>query len=390
MISRKVTKDELQRTEDLFCVAFEFKATDTPILGEDPTRFATFNDNGEMMAFLCSPTQVMLYDNGTVNTSCIGAVSTLPQYRRAGALKGAFIKSLENSYDVGDDFSCLFPFSSTYYRKFGYEYVIGKNLYTLSLLSISAYDVGGSMALNEKGSELDNIKGIYHAFASKYNCMLARESDKYFKDVISNEPSKDGKYTYVYKDKNGMAKAAFSFEKVKTDKGFDMQCNYLWYKDAEGLKSVLSFAKGFATYYNNIIFSLPQDVDMKHYIAEWALYPMNTAVVTFGMMRVINVQSVLAKSAYIGSGNVIIKITDNQIPQNNNTFELIFENGKAKSVEITTKAEDVHMPIHVLSRLICGADTADSLNMYDDVVVTNSKHLSQIFYKKASFIANSF
>lgn len=390
MISRRVTKDELQRTEELFCIAFEFKAANEPVLGSNDTRFATFNDNGDMMAFLCSPSEQMLYDGGAVKSSCIGAVSTLPQYRRGGALKGAFLKALENSYNCGDDFSCLFPFSSTYYRKFGYDYVIAKNVHTVSLKAISFYDAGGSFHLNENGSMLCEIKEVYSNFACKYNFMFAREQDKYFEKELKNNPSKDGRYTYVYKDKHGEAKSCFMFEKEKTDNGFDMKCGFLWFKDSEGLMAILSFAKSFETYYNNLVFSMPQNVDLQHYIAEWALYPMSTSSFRFGMVRVINVQSVLQKSKYIGSGVVLIEIIDNQISQNNAVFELIFKNGSAVSVNKTNKTADIKMPINVFSRFISGAENADSLLMYNDVEILNSYALNQIFYKKANFISNDF
>lgn len=390
MISRRVTKDELQRTEELFCIAFEFQATDKPVLGDNDTRFATFSDSGEMMAFLCSPSEKLLYDGNAVSASCIGAVSTLPQYRRAGALKGAFLKALENSYSCGDDFSCLFPFSSAYYRKFGYDYAIAKNVHTISLKAISPFDAGGNVYLNENGSMLCEIKEVYNAFAAKYNFMFARQQDKYFDEAIKNNPARDGRYTYVYKAKSGEAKGCFMFTKVKTETGFDMKCGYFWFKDAEGLKALLSFAKGFETYYNNLIISLPQNIDLQHYIAEWALYPMSTSSFSFGMVRVINVLNVLQKSKYIGSGSAVLEITDNQLSQNSGKFELVFQNGKAVSVDKTDKNADIKMPVNVFSRFISGSENADGLSMYDGVEIKNGSALNQIFYKKANFIANDF
>ena len=55
----------------------------------------------------------------------IGGVATLPEYRRAGVIRGIFKHILPRMYENGIAISGLYPFSHAFYRKFGYEVTSG-------------------------------------------------------------------------------------------------------------------------------------------------------------------------------------------------------------------------------------------------------------------------
>lgn len=67
-------------------------------------------------------------------------------------------------------------------------------------------------------------------------------------------------------------------------------------------------------------FSTPANPAMQYFMPEWSLGAVSWSVQSAGMVRVVNVKSVLGKARYIGSGSVCVVVQDSQIPQNNDTF----------------------------------------------------------------------
>ena len=71
------------------------------------------------------------------------------------------------------------------------------------------------------------------------------------------------------------------------------------------------------------------------------------------MVRAVNVESVLKKARYIGSGSVCVAVQDGQIPENNDSFTVTFADGRAVSVARGGEA-DVVMTAPTFSALITG------------------------------------
>ena len=69
------------------------------------------------------------FDGSPCQLGGIGGVATLPQYRRRGGIRACFREALPDMYGSGYDFSYLYPFSTAYYRKFGYENCVQKYVF---------------------------------------------------------------------------------------------------------------------------------------------------------------------------------------------------------------------------------------------------------------------
>ena len=115
-------------------------------------------------------------------------------------------------------------------------------------------------------------------------------------------------------------------------------------------------------------------------------------ILNAGMVRVINVESILKKAVYIGSGSIKLKITDSQISQNNGCFDVIFENGKAISVAKTQDAPDAEMEINIFSALISGvASFKNAVNWMEGLnVLQKDACFNQVFYPKSLMISDYF
>jgi predicted acetyltransferase len=74
---------------------------------------------------------------------------------------------------------------------------------------------------------------------------------------------------------------------------------------------------------------------MLHLLPEVSLGMADIRVASPGMVRVVNVRSVLQKAKYRGNGRIALQILDPQVPENNKTFAVTFAGGKAVSVSET-------------------------------------------------------
>ena len=149
MIVRKTALEEARRVNELFAICFEMPYTNCPADPEkdDATHWAAFDEDGEMMSTFTVSDFTVQFDGSPCKMGGIGGVATLPQYRRRGGIRACFREALPDMYGSGYDFSYLYPFSTTYYRKFGYENCVQKYGWTVDLSLLNPPKEGGSFRL---------------------------------------------------------------------------------------------------------------------------------------------------------------------------------------------------------------------------------------------------
>ena len=418
MIVRKIKPNELKRTNELFSIAFGFPDDNSKSPAEvyeetinNPSsrdniywqeRYAAFmDDNKTMMSFFVAKPYPVHFDGNHCKMTGIGGVATLPQYRKQGGVRGCFEKALADMYEDGYDFSYLYPFSTAFYRKFGYELCVEKALYKLKLSFIPQYNIDGYCELVEPYNlHLEDIKAIHKNWQEKYNMMVENEDCDYLWLTKSN-PVKEQIFTYIYKDKNHIPKGYLCFKCENIPDGRTLSCSRFVYTDIEGFKGLLNLARGFASDYMYITFSLPTDQYIAALLPEWSFGAGNYQRVIGslgGMARVIHVQNVLKKAQYKGNGKISIAISDPYIKENNQIFLVSFENGKATSVSSTSRNDssdsslaDITLHIADFSRLIIGCLETDQIAFLENVIVnTDYETLSKVFYKKPVMLTEYF
>ena len=343
-----------------------------------------------MNCFFAKPYPVH-FDGEHATMTGIGGVATLPQYRRRGGIRGCFEKALPDMYESGIEFSYLYPFSTAYYRKFGYELCCMRTQYKLKLQFLPTYPVTGTCTLLEQGVDLlSDIKSIYRTWQSKYNMMVENEDSEYLW-VSKSNPMKDQIFTYIYRSNENVPKGFMSFKYEDTLEGRNLRCNRFFYTDLEGFKGLLNLAKTFSSDHVHLIIELPTDQFILPLLPEWSMGAGSSANVLCGMVRVVHVEKVLKMAKYRGSGEIKIQIEDPQIFQNNQTFHVTFENGKATQVKTTNSSPDIILGINDFSRLIVGACETSEIPFLPNISVHVAKDtLSKVFYKKPLLITEYF
>lgn len=414
MIVRKIKETELQRTSEIFGIAFEFEV-DNEKSAEEATneviqspkgrqdiyfreRWAAFEDDDQtMMAFIVAVPYQIQFDGSLCSMSGIGGVSSLAQYRKHGAIRGCITQMLKDTYQKGDTFSYLYPFSTAYYRKFGYEICSEYVEYTIHLRSISPFSVAGRVALLERGNTLNEIKKVYNDFKKGFNLMVEREDYDYLWAKEAN-PAKSRVYTYVYYNREDEAKGFMTFTKERagnpsvTGGGyFDMVCRNFYFSDMEGFQGLLNHCLSFSAYYEHVKFKIPTSINIISYIPEWALYSFDRKLNFNGMVRAVNAKKALELAAYKGSGELVIRLHDSVISENDKTFCVKFSDGKAVSVGESSSEPDIELSIGDFSRFLIGTHSPEELNYVDAARVNCSmEKLGRVFYKKPNFIGDYF
>lgn len=396
MIIRMAKPEELDRVNEVTAMSFGFVKRDLApfkIGMRNRYRWVVMGDDDkEMMSTLIVNDYQQTFDGNSCRMGGIGGVASLPQYRRKGCIRACFNKILADMYETGFDFSYLFPFSTAYYRQFGYENCVRSYIVSLQIASLHHFRAEGEYCLMEKTNPMtEAVRTVRSRWEQEYNMMIRfREED--YDWTKSVDPAGTMEYSYVYFAADGTPKAYTTYKPEQTPEGMCLNCSRFCFADKEGFSGLMQLFKSMAANYQLVKFELPGLPGMLHLLPEVSLGMADIRVASPGMVRVVNVRSVLQKAKYRGNGRIALQILDPQVPENNKTFALTFAGGKAVSVSETEEAPDAVMDIAAFSSMIVGScDFEDGKNQFSGLTVCNENAcFDQVFYSKKLLIQEHF
>lgn len=395
MIVRKTRPEEYRRVNEIFAICFETPYSNCPIDpdNDDCIHWAAYDEDGQMMSSFTIPDYTVYFDGSSCKMAGIGGVSTLPQYRRRGGIRACFEAALPEMYADGYDFSYLYPFSTTYYRKFGYECCVQKYGWEVDLGLLNPPKIEGHFLLAEKTRPLSEAVQAVDRVWEQYFNMMVRHESKNYQRVLESDPAVKQEFTYVWFDAANNPKAYTTFKTASQNDGRNILCSRFCFADKEGFYGLMQLFKSLSADHRLVKFQTPALPSLQYLMPEWSLGAAKWQVfANGGMVRVINVQNVLEKARYIGSGKVILELRDPQISQNNGCFAVEFANGAAVSVAPTTDTPDAVLTIPTFSALIAGVwDFEEAKHTIPGLEVRkNSETLRQVFYRKPLMIVDGF
>lgn len=406
VIVRKIHSNEAKRVREFWALAFEssLDCAKTPeefiaeLIKMPKNRdhqdwqeqWAAFDDDDKTMlsTFIAHPFTVS-FDGHAVGMTGIGGVSTLPQYRRRGGIRACFEKALPEMAEAGAVFSYLYPFSTAYYRKFGYELGCDRILWRLKLEGIPRFAAQGECLLLEPGQDLtDNLMAVDSVWYSRYNMAVRPEAIDY-QWVKAANPFKDKEYTYLYLNaaKEPMGYMTFTPEASTRD----LVCKRFAFTCAEGFEGLLNLLCSLKADHAHARFYLPMDVDLSSYFPEWSFGMVERRQESFGMVRVLNVEKALSLAHMRGEGQLNIAVSDAQIASNNDIFTVAFAPNQPNHVTRTQAQPDVSMPISAFSRMLLGRCDLNAYPALTDVTLhCDAEKAARVFYRKPLYISTYF
>lgn len=412
MIARLLKPEESWRWNQVMAAAFEWdfdlekaKAEAAREKTEEELReqarnrcFGALSDDGKILyGCVNSREYTCRFDGGAYKLGGIGGVSTLPPYRHNGAIRASLSASLRDMYENGFTFSYLYPFSTQYYRKFGYEVGAEARRWVMPLADIRPKDVGGTIEQIFPGDDFSPLLEIYDACFA--DCNMSAVRDRYDAGLEKAKLMEEHRYVYVWRNEAGAPRGLMIAHKTREDGAVVMDCNHTFgaqnengflFCDMEALSALLFFVKSaFSADYDKISFTTRREIDLTSLVGE-----NNSASCSMfwnGMLRVVNVRRVLENCNCRGTGCVRIAVEDTILPENCGTWKLTFAPGQVNFVEKTEEQPDVSLTINAFSALICGARDVHSFAWIPDAVVHNAAApFAGVFYAKPCFMLDLF
>lgn len=394
MFTRKTLPEEYRRVNELFAICFEQPYQNCPIDPQNDrnTHWAAYDSTGEMMSTFTISDHTIHFDGHDCLMGGIGGVATLPEYRRQGGIRACFDAALKDMYANGYVFSYLYPFSTAYYRKFGYETCVQKLKWVVDLGLLNPPKTEGRFRLAEKHRPLTHeIQAVDRSLEQRFN-MMVRHRDEYYQWTEKVDPAAKQEFTYVCFDAQNTPHGYTTFKQVNEPDGRNLICSRFCFSDREGFAGLMRLFKSLAADHTYVKFETPVLTSLQYLLPEWSLGAVSwTLMASSGMVRVINAEQVLRKARYLGNGRCVLEIRDSQIPENSGSFAVTFADGTAVSVERTDAQADAVMEISTFSALIAGVcDWSDAKHTFPGLTVNREAQLSQVFHRKPLMICDYF
>ena len=355
------------------------KAVEENSSGHDD--WGCFTDDGRMMAHAQNERRLTMFDGHEVETGCIGAVSTFPEYREGGAVRGIFGKIFPDAYEHGEVFSYLYPFSHAFYRKFGYETCCELNIYRFPVSALAGRRFRGWARMWMPGDDYTVHAEIANRFNMRYNMTHVRTAEN-MKQRNGSDPFQSRFYTYLL----GYGEDACAFvslrDKRENDRCFIEVMDCAWI-GKEGSDAVLGFiARYTADYPGGVIFRAPGDLKLSMLMSDG--YSLAGSELANGYMaRVINVQKALSLLRKPEGAEFTIAVSDPMIPENDGVWHVCGDSAEKCSADA-----DISVSVTALAPMLLGAMPLPLAKFRDDVKVNaNRDILEKVFVEKPAYVA---
>jgi Predicted acetyltransferase involved in intracellular survival and related acetyltransferases len=361
--------------------------------------WGAFDDNNTLMARVINNKYDFYVDGTAVKAGGIGAVATLPEYRNSGAIRAIFKDLLPEAYANGEVISALYPFKHEFYRKFGYETVIGWSRYSLTPELLCRYRFDGEVVKWNPGDPVTDFMTVYNVFATQFNLAHARTEEQMEEHVHVDKPYIDRRFSYVLKA-DGEPIAYVIFKDIKNDPAAILKVEECAWTCRDGFRAVLGFLARFEADYGTIEMRLPAGIDLLRIIVTPNAYAVKETVFPNFMLRVINAKKLLETIKKPADCDFTIKITDEMISENNRTYRVLsdrvevvgerFAADDGSAADAAPKA-DIELNVRALGQLAIGALNMDEALLRTDVTVNAKEEmLRRVFIPKNIFVGEEF
>jgi len=359
--------------------------------GNHRTRTGLFRDK-QLLSTLTAHAFEVYFDGSICEMCGVGGVMSDPSAQKTGGVSKVLRHELAAMRQRGQLFSHLYPFQTSFYRKFGYTHCAFAVKWTIPAQFLPE-DPGNNRLFDGSPEMRQAVRDIYNSFTAKYNLAVNR-SDARWEGIFDRiTPYSSGAFSYVC-FRSG-APAGFLSYTVESypDAPMTATVNHLYFSDPEALRSLLSHLGRQRSYISRVTLTLPADVDISAWLKElctaYDKCNVHREILHQGASRVVDAEKVLRHARYLGAGTANIRILDRDCPWNDKTFHVEFD-GRCHCV---SEAEnwDIQLDIADFTALILGSRNLSEVPFMDSVeILGNLENLQKIFYKKPLWVGDSF
>ena len=374
------------------CTKGEEKAKANPTAGGNYcTRAGLFRD-GKLLSTLTAHAFEVNFDGNPCEFCGIGGVMSDPGARKTGGVSRVLSRELEKMHQRGQLLSHLYPFQTSFYRKFGYEhcaYAVEWTIPTQFLPQIP-YDIRWYENTPE---EQETVRKLYETFAESHNLALRRSSARWENQFRGLQPYSGKNFSYLHYGEDG-PDGFLSYQPVEHDNApLTIVVDRLYYAHPQALRKMLAFLGSQRPYADEVKLRLPLGVDISAWLTEvctaYDKRDVRRELLHLGASRVVDVEGILKLARYCGRGSADIRVVDPVCPWNDKCFHVVFDD-RCQSVTETDRW-DIRLTIGAFTALILGGrDLSEAAFMEGVEMGGNLENLRKIFYKKSMWIEDHF
>ncbi len=391
---RPLTKEEMIEKNRLSAICFNVlfdKEKVTRFLEEEenPEKgyWGFFDETNHLQAALAAFEYSVFFQGEIVKMAGIGNVVSLPEARHGGKVRELFSASLQQAYKEDVIFSTLYPFSHSYYEKFGYALALGATKYTISLEAFPTLDQSIWAKQITTRKDLEKAVSIYNQFNFSYN-LSANKSLHQWKKALPKDYYSEGKYFYLLGSQDE-PNCFIAYHYEKDNNTTTMMVDHFVFSSSIGLFNAFQFFKRFSGQYERFVFTLPNNIPLMYLLSN--PYQGAMEVGPQPMVRVINpkaVLSILAKNQPDVSFSIAIH--DAFFPKANGFWKI----DKGKVHTISTQTTDISLNITTFSQLVCGVLTLDECIYKEEFalnpVLKDDHNIKQFFSVNPFYLTDIF
>ncbi len=327
----------------------------------------------------------------------IGGVACTADQRGRGHVGRLLGESLRVMRDSGQYLSGLYPFSFSFYRRHGWDWVGEQKQYSLPTSELKAGPEGRCLTMYDGLEALDVVRPVYEQFARRHHGMgLRRETapgdtaSYWWKRALDESLGDRTAYVQVYSDpESGQPEGYLIFRYPDDDD--DGQVGDFVANTPAAYRGLLSVLHYYGVQVQKVSVCAPMDDPLALHLMH---YNLETKIKPLFMGRVVDVQAALsALRPEAGlSGKIVLQVADGQCDWNNSTFSVTLEAGHV-TVAPLQDVPGITLDIQTLSQAYWGQPSLDRLRAAERMTVTEEAQyalLSRLLPPHICFLRDFF
>ena len=328
----------------------------------------------------------------------IGGVACTADQRGRGHVGRLLGESLQAMRDAGQYLSGLYPFSFSFYRRHGWDWVGEQKQYLVPTSELKAGPEGRRLTMYDGPDALEIARPVYEQFARRhYGMGLRRETApgdaaSYWWKRTLDYGGNGNRITYVqvYSDPaTGQPEGYLTF--LYPEDGDTGQVGDFIANTPAAYRGLLSVLHYYGVQVEKVSLSAPMDDPLALHLMHWDL---ETKVKPLFMGRVVDVPAALTalRPEVDLSGKVVLQVADGQCDWNHQTFAITIDAGQI-AVTLTPAAPGITLDIQTLSQAYWGQPSLDRLRAAERLSVTDEAQyalLSRLLPPRICFLRDFF
>lgn len=349
-----------------------------------------FSDQGDLGSVVTNWPFSVFYNGKVVKMGGIGGVASLPETRMQGGVRALFSEIIRRDQENGVVFSTLYPFSHTYYRKYGYEVCTENNIVTFPTNALAKYRYNVSdVKMVETMEDVMALAPLNERFSSRYNMALKRDEVSW-KRLFQGDYKKAEEYRYAL-TKKGETVAYIFFEPIKKQKyEWQLSIKDFAYDGEKGLYALLSFLYKLSPQYTSVRMELPPGFPLDSLLDD--PYEIGVEGQTRWMARLVDIEAGLCGlKCPEGDWQCTIRLRDLFLPYNSGIYQMMHNKDGLEVIKVQGDEADLSVSIQALTQLCLGHLSLEMACLREDTTLYgNEMLLQQLFTKKRIYMIDKF